>query len=114
MLRASRADVEAEPPGRFIVMACIELDAPIGGLEGEDSGRLLAGYFRDFGVTAASEAEARMFVTGAVTDGRISWSHSTISSVVPDRLHPAIIARSLDWTTKGIWYAGGRIFFPRD
>jgi hypothetical protein len=98
-------------------MICValfaEVPAPETGDE-DDGDRPIVGYFQNFGVSAASEEEACDLVAGQIADGEIEWPASKISSDVVTRLDPAIIARSGDWTQKGIWYKSGRMFFPRD
>lgn len=90
------------------IMACVELPDT-----NEEDGAI-AGYFRNFGVTAASEGEACELVETEIDDGEISWPESKISVDVVTRLSPEILSRSGDWTERGVWYRSGRILFPSE
>jgi hypothetical protein len=72
------------------------------------------GYVRFYGVTAASEAEATALAASEVENGEIDWARSRVSIVIAERLDPAILARSEDRSKVGVWYRGGRIFYPAD
>jgi hypothetical protein len=72
----------------------------------------IGGYFRNFGVTAASEREACDFVAGEVEDGNVDWSQSKVAADVMGRLDRKILERSGDWSQRGIWYRSGHVFFP--
>jgi hypothetical protein len=75
---------------------------------------VIGGYFRNFGVTAASEQEACNSVAGEVCDGDIDWSQSKISVDVIERLDSELPAKSGDWHHRGIWYRSGHVYFPLD
>jgi len=94
------------------IMACVELHDEIP--PEDDENRPIAGYFGNFGVTAASEEEACELVEAEIEDGEISWPESKISVDVVTRLSPEILSRSGDWTERGIWYRSGRILFPKE
>lgn len=98
------------------IMACVELHTEIPPDPEDEDGdkRLIAGYFRNFGVTAATEGEACELVEAEISDGEISWPESKISVDVVTRLSPEIISRSGDWTERGIWYRSGRVLFPKE
>jgi hypothetical protein len=72
------------------------------------------GYYRNFGVTAESEAEACEIVLAAVDDGDIDWNETEVSLVVPATLDAAVVARAGDWTDRGIWFKGGRVLFGEE
>jgi hypothetical protein len=76
----------------------------------EDAGPII-GYYTTFGVTAESETEACELVSDAIHDGNIDWDGTDTSYIKPESLASAVVARSKDWTRKGIWYNGGRILF---
>jgi hypothetical protein len=99
----------------FWVMASVKLHSP--SLLFDESGKPdedgpLPGYYRTFGVTAASSKAAREMVVAAVDDGEIDWADSEISSIVPESLAAWIVEKSGDWTREGIWFESGRIFYP--
>lgn len=100
----------------FWIIACVALDReiPPDPDDPEDDDPPIVGYYRNFGVSAASEEEARRLVTADVPDGEIDWAESTICPRDIETLHPDIIARSGDWTEMGIWYKSGRALFPAD
>ena len=79
----------------------------------EEDGPVI-GYFRTYGVTAASEAEASALAASEVQDGEINWAESQVSVVVPERLDPEILARSEDRRKVGVWYRGGKMFYTPD
>lgn len=97
----------------YWVTACVELhtEIPPDPTDPDDQDPLV-GYVRNFGVTSASEVEARDLVTSDVTDGDITWSQSAITADMVGRLTPIIVTKSGDWTERGIWYRSGRMLFP--
>lgn len=98
-------------------MVCVDLHKAIlpDPDDEDDDDRPIVGCVQTFGVTAASEDEAGDLVTEVISDGEIDWSESTVSpSVQIERLSPEVIARSGDWTERGVWYKSGRAFFPAD
>jgi hypothetical protein len=76
----------------------------------EEDGPVI-GYFRTYGVSAASEAEATALAASEVQDGEINWAGSQVSVVIPERLDPAILARSADRRKVGVWYRGGKVLY---
>jgi hypothetical protein len=73
------------------------------------------GYYQKFGVTQASENDARQLIAGQILpSGALDWDESTISAVNVGSLEPRILAQSGDWTRPGIWYRSGRIFVVPD
>lgn len=98
----------------YWISVCVELASPIDSAELSDERGSLVGYFRNLGVTAPSEDDARRLVSEAVKDGQIDWRDSTVGRVDPDSLDEAVAARKTDHSRVGIWYRSGRAFFPAD
>lgn len=98
----------------YWISVCVELASPIDSAELADDGGPLVGYFRNLGVSAPSEGEARRLVSVDVKDGQIDWGDSTVGRIDPDSLDVAVAARKTDLSRVGIWYRSGRAFFPAD
>jgi|SRR3982751_1404004 len=84
---------------------------PVQGAEAHGIPSSAVGYYQKFGVTQASEDEARQLVAGQILPvGVLDWKESVVSTVDVTRLDPNVLARSGDWTIPGVWYKSGRIF----
>ncbi len=68
------------------------------------------GYFRVYGISAATDSAARAILQRSIRDGVIDWSESELSLVDPELLDEAIRERMRDPARNGIWYESGRIF----
>lgn len=90
------------------------LDRPIHGdlIEPGKKEPPLVGYFRNFGVTAASEWEARTLIQNIVDDGEIEWGKVSWAEVDLRSLDQQIAKQCEDSTLTGVWYKSGRILFP--
>jgi hypothetical protein len=98
----------------YFVTVCVELHAEIKALadDPDPDRRPVVGYYRRYGVSAATETEALELVSAAIADGDIDWADSRIALADLGTLTPQIVERSGDWSQKGVWYTGGRILFP--
>jgi hypothetical protein len=89
---------------------CVQLDAPQP-LEGEDGtveGEIV-GYYRNYGITAASEVRLRELIEAVVGDGKIDWQETEWHQIEPgdDRIPEGP-------TGEGIWHESGRLLFEKD
>lgn len=112
-------DDPLEKPGPLIsdywVRACVYLRQPL--VDEDDSGQVIVGYFRNFGIRAATDQIVPM-IDAAVAEGQVpgdvAWNESDWYGVVRASLDEAIQARSVSLTKEGIWYMSGRMFFPAE
>lgn len=96
----------------YWIQVCVDLDRTVPADLSDDDDGPIVGYYKNYSVTATSEGEALELVAGTISDGTIDWSESRVSSDVVDRLDPTILLKAGDWSTEGIWYETGRVFFP--
>jgi hypothetical protein len=99
----------------YWVMLCVDLHAPVTRDpqdEADDLPTVLAGYFRNFGITAISEEGARQLAASEILDGTVSWEETESYAVSVHELPPTVIEQASDWTVPGVWYKSGRAFFP--
>lgn len=98
----------------FWVIVRVDLDPGLRVVEAREQGvpEEAVGYYRTFGVTAASAEEAcRLAMPELSPAGTVNWAETTAKPVDPESLAPEIRKRSGDWSVPGIWYRGGRVFF---
>ena len=82
--------------------------------EEEETSVRLVGYYRNFGVTASSEAMTRMLVSQAISDGDIVWSDYSCKEIDLDSFDKKITAHCKYPAQQDVWYQSGRILFPED
>jgi hypothetical protein len=73
--------------------------------------QMMRGYYRNIGVAAYSEAEAKELIHKAVEDGAVDWLRSEWIDF--QTVLPAIKKRSGGVVSPLIWYKSGRILFPQ-
>ena len=70
------------------------------------------GYYRVFAVAAASGEDAYANAAAMVEDGNVLAAESEVRDVDLASLDPAIAAHYRTPLQPGVWYTGGRIYFP--
>ncbi len=80
--------------------------------ESEDETQMLAGYYRNFGLSAFSEDDARSMVSNEIADGTIDWSDSDIRSIDLATFDQEITSNCKKTSEPTIWYTSGRSIFP--
>ena len=94
----------------YWVLVEVQLHEPLP-VEDEDNGAPVVGYMRNFGVRA-KEGAVRALLEGIIDDGTIRWETTEYSPVDPRGLDRIVQQRMVTVDPQGIWYRGGRVFYP--
>jgi hypothetical protein len=94
----------------FVVIVHIRLDR----LVKVDDGNFVVGYYKNFGVSAASKKGAQEFIAAEVTDGAIDWQEVEWRAFGCAKENPVLQQAFDQFKGEGIWYRSGRAFYPAD
>jgi hypothetical protein len=99
----------------FFLTICVLFYEPKKECEGVSRGKVLIGYYRNFGVTASSAKAARSMAAKAITDGKIDWSDSSVEEIDLATFKQQDIAiQCTDPFQAAIWYRSGHVLFPEN
>jgi hypothetical protein len=79
----------------------------------DGAGALVVGYFRNFGIRIPG-AQPKAFLERLITDGTIEWDDTEFNEVDPSSLDRELRSCVTAPDADGIWYRGGRLYFPED
>ncbi len=71
----------------------------------------MVGYYINFGLRCRPE-NTKSLLEGTVVDGCIDWDDSRISAIDFSALDEKVRKRCILSEPAGIWFKGGRIFYP--
>jgi len=74
----------------------------------------IVGFYRTFGIRCAADRVPALIEQAAAGEGHILWDTTEWHAIDPSTLDPAVRKRVLPVVGEGIWYTGGRIFYPDD
>ena len=72
----------------------------------------LAGYYRNFGLSAFSDNDARSIISSEITDGIIDWPDSDMQKINLSEFDQEITFHCKKPSETGVWYTSGRSVFP--
>jgi len=84
------------------------------GDEDDPEPRPIVGFYRTFGIRCSPERVPALVEQAAASEGEILWDGTDWHPVDPATLDPAIRKRIQPVSNEGIWYTGGRIFYPAE
>ena len=96
----------------FFATVSVMLHQPMRSVGALEKSELVIGYYKNFGLTAASDQDARTVAMNAINDGVIDWADSELKTIDLDKFDPQIACCCKDKRRRGIWYMSGHSFFP--
>jgi hypothetical protein len=74
----------------------------------------VVGFYRTFGIRCSADRVPALIEQAAADEGEILWNSTEWREVDPRTLDSAVRKRIQPVSHEGIWYTGGRIFYPAD
>jgi hypothetical protein len=96
----------------ILATVCIHLNTPLPSNE-RPNGLPMVGYFCNISFRIA-EGDPRIVLESVVSDGKINWDDTEVHEVTVFDLARDIRKQIQAPDSNGVWYRGGRMFFPRD
>jgi len=92
------------------VTVCVRLTEPLHNV-GEPNEQAAVGYFRNLGIRLPGPQPKR-YLEQLIPDGSIDWNETEFREIDPASLDQDVRKQIVAPDARGIWYSGGRIYFP--
>ena len=100
------------PLPKFMVIVHVRLHKSLADADGAESD--IIGYYRPLGVAADRERLRQVVEEAVAEEGRVDWTNTKCREVNIEELAADVRARTIPLEGSGLWYLGGRAYYPSD